>query len=324
MAKAHYHFDPETLSYKKIPKGFKFILRKIAVYFFSSLILGIGIASLLFTFVESPKLKNQRRENARLLSQITLMNQDLTQASEILEEIQNRDDNIYRVIFEADPIPSSIRKAGFGGTNRYGYLKGMDNSDIVINTKKSLDILKKQLYIQTKSFDEIVELARNKEKMLQSIPAIMPISNGDLTRTASGWGYRIHPIEKIRKFHYGMDFTAPLGTDIYASGNGKVVKVIRNLRSGYGNYVVIDHGYGYETLYAHMSGFNVKKNQRVNRGDIIGFVGSTGRSTGPHVHYEVHYKNRPINPKDFYYMDLTPSQYEEMIKIASNQGQTFD
>ncbi len=324
MAKAKYHFDTETLSYKEVARGWKYLLKRIAIYFTSSLILGAGIAGLLFTYVESPKLKNQRHENARLKAQLELMNQDLDEVSMRLEELQKRDDKIYRAVFEADPIPSSIRKAGFGGTNRYEHLKDLDNATLVIDTKKKLDILKKQLYIQSKSFDEIVELARNKEKMLQSIPAIMPLSNKDLTRTASGWGYRIHPIEKIRKFHYGMDFTAPTGTDVYASGDGKIVNLVRQQRSGYGNYIVIDHGFGYQTLYAHLSGFNVKKNQKIKRGDVIGFVGNTGRSTGSHLHYEVHYKGKAINPKDFYYMDLTPEQYEEMIRIASNHGQTFD
>lgn len=323
MAKIHYHFDPETLSYKKIKKGFKYRMKQFAGYFFPSIFFGIIFAFIIFKYIESPRLKQEKRENARLTSQIKLMTQEMDQLTSILDEVQQRDEGIYRVIFEADPIPSSIRKAGFGGTNRYSFLADMDNADLVVNARKKLDILTKQLYIQTKSFDEIVELARNKEKMLHSIPAIMPISNKDLKRTASGWGFRIHPIEKIRKFHYGMDFTAPVGTDVYASGDGRVVKVIKSKR-GYGNYIEIDHGFGYATLYGHLSGFNVIQGQRIRRGEVIGYVGNTGHSSGPHLHYEVHYKGKPVNPQDFYYMDLTPDQFEEMIRISANSGQTFD
>jgi hypothetical protein len=323
MAKAHYHYDPETLSFKKVKKGFSYRLKQVLVYLIPSLVFGTIIAYILWSYAESPQLKSVKQENSRLIMQIDLMNQQLDQFSEILDEVQQRDEGIYRVIFEADPIPLSIRKAGFGGTNRYAHLENLQNAELVISTRKKLDILTKELYIQTKSFDEIVDLARNKEKMLHSIPAIMPISNRDLKRTASGWGYRIHPIEKIRKFHYGMDFTSPIGTDVYSTGDGRVVKVIKSKR-GYGNYIVIDHGFGYQTLYGHLSGFNVKVGQNIKRGYVIGYVGNTGDSTGPHLHYEVHYKNRPVNPKDFYYQDLTPEQYDEMISISTNTGQTFD
>lgn len=323
MAKLHYHYDPETLSYKKVRKGWKYRSLQFLAYLIPSLFFGIMIALLLWRFAESPRLKRERQENSRLLMQLDLMNQQIDQFSEILDEVQQRDEGIYRVIFEADPISSSIRKAGFGGSNRYEHLINMDNAELVINTRKKLDVLTKQLYIQSKSFDEIVTLAHNKEKMLHAIPAIMPISNKDLKRTASGWGYRIHPIEKIRKFHFGMDFTSPTGTEVYSTGDGRVVRVIKSKR-GYGNHVVIDHGFSYSTLYGHLSGFNVKVGQKIKRGSIIGYVGNTGDSTGPHLHYEVHYKNRPVNPQDFYYKDLTPEEYEEMIRISTNTGQTFD
>lgn len=323
MAKARYHYDPETLSFKQVNKGFNYRLKQVLVYLVPSLIIGGIIALLLWNYAESPKYKSIKQENSRLVMQIDLMNQQMDQFAEILEEVQQRDEGIYRVIFEADPIPSSIRKAGFGGAKRYDHLTSLENAELVINTRKKLDVLTKELYIQTKSFDEIVELAHNKEMMLHSIPAIMPISNRDLKRTASGWGYRIHPIEKIKKFHYGMDFTSPIGTEVYATGDAKVVKIIKSKR-GYGNHIVLDHGFGYKTLYGHLSAFNVKRSQKVKRGNIIGYVGNTGVSTGPHLHYEVHYKNRQVNPKDFYFQDLTPEQYDEMIRISSNTGQTFD
>lgn len=323
MAGIRYEFDPQKLEYIPVKKGFWHQFRNTLLYILSSIVSGAILLAIFITIIDSPKEKSLKRENAQLRMQYEVMNKQLAQVEDVLEDMQQRDDNIYRVIFEADPIPSSIRKAGFGGTNRYQEFLGMENSNLVISTKKRLDIISKQLYVQSKSFDEIIELSRDKEKMLHSIPAIMPLNNKDLKRTASGWGYRIHPIDKIRKFHYGMDFTAPIGTDVFSSGNGKVKKVIRS-RRGYGNHIIVDHGYGYETLYAHLNGFNVRRGQHINRGDIIGYVGNSGRSTGPHLHYEVRYKGRPVNPKNYYYMDLTPEEYEEMIELASNYGQTFD
>ncbi|HAX96896.1 MAG TPA: peptidase M23, partial [Prolixibacteraceae bacterium] len=190
-------------------------------------------------------------------------------------------------------------------------------------TAKKLDIVAKQAYIQSKSYDEVLNLALDKEKMLAAIPAIQPLSNQDLKRTASGWGFRIHPIYKIRKFHYGMDFTAPVGTEVYSTGDG-VVKDVVSSKVGYGKYIEIDHGYGYLTLYAHLNDFNVRKGQKVKRGEIIGFVGNTGTSTSPHLHYEVHRNGTAVNPQNYYYMDLTPAEYERMIALSSNMGQSFD
>ncbi|WP_281351377.1 M23 family metallopeptidase [Prolixibacter denitrificans] len=264
-----------------------------------------------------------KRENERLLTQYTLMNKDLDNMSKVLKDIQYRDDNIYRVIFEAEPIPASVRKAGFGGINRYSQLESMDNADLVISTARKLDVLTKQIYIQSKSYDDVMKMALNKEKMLASLPSIMPVSNKDLKRTASGWGYRIHPIYKIRKFHYGMDFSAPTGTEVFATGSG-VVKWIRRSKIGYGNHILISHGYGFETEYAHLSAFNVKPGQKVKRGDVIGFVGSTGTSTAPHLHYEVHKNGKKVNPQNYYFLDLSPQEYEKMIEISSNMGQSFD
>jgi murein DD-endopeptidase MepM/ murein hydrolase activator NlpD len=250
------------------------------------------------------------------------MNKDIEKISKALEDIQMRDDNIYRVIFEANPIPSSIRMAGFGGANRYTKLESMDNSELIISVAKKLDILSKQVYVQSKSYDDVVRMALGKEKMLASIPSIMPVSNRDLKRTASGWGMRMHPIYRIPRFHYGMDFTAPTGTDIFATGNGIVKEVGRN--AGYGNIVLIDHGYGYETMYGHLSRTNVKIGQTVNRGDVIGFVGSSGASTAPHLHYEVMKNGQKVNPQNYYFQDLNPLEYEKMITISSNTGQSFD
>tara|TARA_X000001036_G_C20671654_1_gene802704 strand:- start:1732 stop:2577 length:846 start_codon:yes stop_codon:yes gene_type:complete len=276
-----------------------------------------------FQFFDSPKEKILNREIKQLSTQYNVVQNKLNQVELVLDDIQHRDDNIYRIIFEADPIPKSIRKAGYGGVNRYKDLTGYNNSELIISTANKIDQITKQLYIQSKSFDEIIELAKNKKDMLAAIPAIQPVSNKDLSRMASGYGYRIHPIYKTKKLHAGMDFSAKTGTPIYATGDGKIIKVKRS-RRGHGNHVIIDHGFGYKTLYAHMSKYTVKRGQKVNRGDIIGYVGNTGMSTAPHLHYEVHKNGKKINPVNFYYNDLTPEQYEKMLEISSQNNQSFD
>jgi murein DD-endopeptidase MepM/ murein hydrolase activator NlpD len=250
------------------------------------------------------------------------MNKDIEKITAAMEDIQMRDDNIYRVIFEANPIPSSVRMAGFGGANRYTKLESMDNSELIISVTKKLDVLSKQVYVQSKSYDEVIKMALGKEKMLASIPSIQPVANKDLKRTASGWGIRMHPIYRIPRFHYGMDFTAPGGTDVFATGNGIVKDVGRD--GGYGNIVLIDHGYGYESMYGHLARTNVKVGQTIKRGDVIGFVGSTGASVGPHLHYEVTKNGQKVNPQNYFFMDLNPAEYEKMIAISANTGQSFD
>ncbi len=326
MAKKKYKFNPDTLNYERVGISLKDKSLKILAYFSSSLALALVIVVVVLNIYETPKTKALRRENQRLLTQYELMDKDLEKIESVLDELQQRDDNIYRVIFETEPIPSSVRKAGFGGTNKYSHLESMDNSELVINTARKLDIVSKEAYIQSKSYDDVLNMALNKEKMLASIPAIQPVANKDLKRTASGWGYRLHPIFKVTKFHYGMDFTAPVGTPIYATGDGKVttVKGSKRSRSGFGLEIIIDHGYGYETLYGHLNAFNVKRGQKVKRGDVIGFVGNTGGSTAPHLHYEVHKNGKKVNPSYYYYKDLTPQEYDKMIAISSNIGQSLD
>ena len=323
MPKARYRFNPETLQYDRIELSFQKKVLRFLSYFAASILLG-AIYMLLFTFLfDSPKERKLKREVSELRSRYELMNKQLDQVVSVLKDLEYRDDNLYRTIFEAEPIPKSIRKAGFGGVNRYAELEGYENSDIIINTAAKLDKIIHEVYVQSKSYDELIELAKNKEKMLASIPAIQPISNKDLKRTASGWGYRIHPIYKIRKFHYGMDFTAPRGTPVYATGDG-VVKMVRKSRRGYGNQILIDHGYGYVTQYAHLNAFNVRKGQKVKRGDVIGFVGSTGLSTAPHLHYGILYNGKYVNPINYYFNDLSADEYEKMVILSQNAGQSFD
>ncbi len=322
MGKTNYRFNPETLSFDKIERNVKTLIKKTLGYLSTGVASGALFFLIFLQFFDSPETKRLKRQNQQLLSQYNLMNKDLEKISGVLQDIQERDDNIYRAIFEAEPIPSSVRMAGFGGVNRYSKLESMDNSELIINTAKKLDILSKQVYVQSKSFDDVVKMAMNHETMLACMPSIMPVSNKDLKQTASGWGMRIHPIYRIPRFHYGMDFTASTGTDVFSTGNGVVKEAGRE--SGYGNVVVIDHGFGYETLYGHLKRHNVKVGQKVNRGDVIGFVGSTGASTAPHLHYEVMKNGEKVNPQNYYFQDLTPDEYEKMIEISSNMGQSFD
>lgn len=323
MAKTKYKYNPQTLTYEKIKLSNWEKIRKAFTYVIVFILVSIGIVVISYNIFSSPKELMLERENEYLKENYKRLNKELAQVEKVLTDIEERDDNIYRVVFEAEPIPTNIRKAGVGGVNRYNNLEGYADENMVINTSKRLDQIAKQLYVQSKSYDEVIELATNKEEMLASIPAIQPIPNKNLKRMASGYGYRIHPVYKTRKLHTGMDFTSPTGTEIYATGNGKVVK-IKKTRRGYGMHIVIDHGFGYSTLYGHMSKFNVRKGQTVKRGDVIGYVGNTGTSTAPHLHYEVHKDGKKINPINFYFNDLTPAEYDKMIEISSSANQSFD
>ncbi|NQU52220.1 MAG: M23 family metallopeptidase [Bacteroidetes bacterium] len=326
MAKKKYKFNPNTLNYERVGISFKEKSTKILAYFSSSLALALFIVVIILNAYDTPKSKALKRENQRLLTQYELIDKDLSKIESVLDELQQRDDNIYRVIFESEPIPSSVRKAGFGGTNKYSHLESLDNSELVIETSRKLDKISKEAYIQSKSYDDVLNMALNKEKMLAAFPAVMPIANKNLKRTASGWGYRIHPIYKVRKMHWGMDFTAPVGTPVYATGDGKITELTGSKRSrtGLGLNIKIDHGYGYETVYGHLNAFNVKRGNKVKRGDLIAFVGNTGGSTAPHLHYEVHKNGKKVNPAYYYYKDLTPQEYDKMIAISTNIGQSLD
>lgn len=325
MSKVKYYYDPDTLSYRKIEPKKSRRYRNIVLFLLGSFLFGcLSLILLLNTnLINTPKELSLQREVKNYELQFELLNKKMEQIEEVLTNVEERDNNIYRLYFEANPIPEEQRRAGFGGVNRYKSLEGFNNSEMVIATTKRLDIIKKQLAIQSKSLDEITKLAEEKEKLLAAIPAIQPVNNEDLTRMASGYGWRTDPFTKARKKHWGMDFTAPKGTPIYASGDGKVIRADNN-SSGYGKHIRIDHGYGYISLYAHMSKYNVKKGQKVKRGDLIGFVGNTGRSEGPHVHYEVWKDKQRINPINFYYGSLSPEEYENMLKYANQENQSLD
>ncbi len=323
MAKEKFKFNPESLKYDRIEFNSSDKLLRVLAYFGGSLILAFLYILVFSQFFGTPKERKLKRENHQLVSQFEIMTVKLDQIQTVIADLEERDDNLYRTIFEAEPISNSVRVQGVGGVDRYAKLDGFDYSDLVIETAKELDALTRRVYIQSKSYDDLIKMAKNKDVMLASIPAIMPISNKDLKRTASGWGWRIHPIYKTRKFHYGMDFTAPTGTEIYATGDGKIIQVKKS-RRGYGNKLVVDHGFGYRTLYGHLSRFNVKRGQKVKRGDVIGYVGNTGLSTAPHLHYEVQQNGKKVNPLNFYNNDLTAEEYQRMIEISANSGQSFD
>jgi len=323
LARIKYRFNTKTLSYEKIEADWKQRSLKISTFLVASLFAGFIFFFIGAKYFDSPKEKLLKQENSQLKAQYDILNKRMSQAEEVLADVQKRDDDIYRVILEAEPIPKEIRTAGFGGVNRYKNLQGLKNSELIVESAKKLDQITKQLYIQSKSYDDVIEMAMAKEKMIASIPAIQPVSNSDLRRMASGYGMRMHPIYKRMKMHTGMDFSAERGTEIYATGAGKVVHT-ETSRRGYGNNIIIDHGYGYKTLYAHMSSFNVRQGQEITRGQTIGYVGNTGTSVAPHLHYEVWKDDQKVNPVNFYFNDLTPAEYERMIEFSSQQTQSFD
>ncbi|PZO30784.1 MAG: peptidase M23 [Flavobacteriaceae bacterium] len=323
--KVKYYFDTESLAYRKIKPKLSKKLGYIGLFLLSSALFGfLCFVVLLNTpYFETPKDRLQAREIETMKLRYSILNKKMEQIDEVLEDIEERDNNIYRAYFNTSPIPTEQRKAGFGGVNRYKELEGFNNSELVINTSKRVDVISKELAIQSKSLDEILALAKQKNKLLAAIPAIQPVKNEQLKRMASGFGYRSDPFTKARKMHQGMDFTAPTGTPIFATGDG-VVKRADNTASGYGNHIVIQHGYGYETLYGHLSKYKCKAGQRVKRGDIIGYVGSTGRSEAPHLHYEVHKDGKPVNPINFYYGNISAAEYSIISKLANQENQSLD
>jgi murein DD-endopeptidase MepM/ murein hydrolase activator NlpD len=323
MKPTRYKFNPDSVSFDKIRLGITALLLRFLAYFIGSLIFALIYWIIFASFFDSPKEKALKREVEQMTIQYDLIHREMANVESVLEDLQKTDDNLYRTIFEAEPIPATLREGGIGGVNRYEALEGYSNSNLVIETANRLDKIRKKVYVQSKSFDDLIRLARNKEDMLKSVPAIIPISNKDLTRTASGFGWRIHPYYKISKFHYGMDFTAPAGTDVYATGNGTIVDLSSSQR-GLGKHIIIDHGFGYTSIYAHLSNFNVRVGQKVQRGDIIGFVGSTGMSVANHLHYEIKLNGVNVDPVNYYFEDLSSAEYVKMIEIASKTGQSFD
>jgi len=325
MSKVKYYYDPESLSYRPIKFTNKNRISRIVLFLFSSFFFGSIILLLLLNsdVINTPSEIAQKRTLKNYELQFDILNKKLTQLEAVVSNVEERDNNLYRVYFEASPIPEEQRRAGFGGVNRYKDLEGYENSELIINTAKRIDILTKQTVVQSRSLDEIERLAENKAALIEAIPTIQPVKNEDLTRVASFFGYRIDPFTKARKKHYGMDFSAKKGTPVYATGNG-VVNRADNRASGFGNHIRIDHGFGYVSLYAHLSKYNVRRGQKVKRGDIIGYVGNTGRSAGPHLHYEIFKDNKKINPLNFYYGNLSPEEFKELLSLSKQENQSMD
>lgn len=323
MAKKKYIYNTQTLEFEEFKISGKKKFWNVTLYLLSTATFAFIFVILIQNFFGSPTERMQAREIEYLKLQYDIMNDKLDNLDVVLTELEDRDDNIYRMIFEAEPIPSSVRKAGYGGSNRYLALDGHVNSDLVISTAKRIDILTSQLYVQSKSFDEIYEMAKNKSEMLSCIPAIMPVKKTDIYRISSYYGQRTDPFYKVTKFHGGIDFSGPTGLGIYATGDGVVIRVEKN-KSGYGNNILIDHGYGYMTRYAHLHSFKVKKGQKVKRGQEIGLMGNTGKSTAPHLHYEVIKNNKTVNPINFFYNDITPEEYDKILELSQHPSQTMD
>lgn len=316
--KIRYHFNVHSLSIEKVRVTFKDRFKKLLSIVAYGSVFSAVVLLIAYNFFNSPKEKMLMREIEQYKYQYDIMNDKLSNISAVLKDIENRDDNIYRVIFEAEPIPGTVRNAGIGGANRYEELEGLSNSERIIETAKKIDKISRQLYVQSKSFDDVFRMAKSKEDMMIHLPAVLPMPKNK-GQIISGFGMRFHPILKYRRMHTGIDISAPKGTPIYATGDGVVVDAGRE--SGYGITCQINHGYGYQTLYGHLSKLNVRPGQKVKRGEVIGFVGSTGLSKAPHVHYEVILNGQKVNPVYFFYNDLSPAEYEEVIEKANEENQ---
>lgn len=323
MKKIKYYYNTHTLKYEKLVVPLYIKILRILGFISAAIVTSFLIVSLAYRFFDSPNEKRLRQELAEMGERYEALNGQLKTVKAQLSELQTRDDNIYRVIFEAHPMPDSVRAHKMAREEEFRQLENFDNMALMENASQTMQDVIHRIKMQNQSYDEIGQLIRNKQQMLASIPAIQPVSNKDLTRIASGFGYRIDPIYKTVKFHAGLDFAAPIGTPIYATGDGKVEFAGLD-NSGYGNHVIIQHGYGYETLYGHMIKVKVHRGEHVNRGEVIGWVGSSGKSTGPHCHYEVMKNGEKVDPVYYFYNDLTPEQYERMLKIASSNNQSLD
>ena len=325
MAKVKYYYDSENLAYRKIITRKRKKFAVVLLFLVASALFGfLAFVVLLNTpYFETPKDRLQAREIENLKLHYAILNKKMDQVDNVVDALKDRDNNLYRVYFNTSAISDEERKAIFGGVDRYKELEGFDNSQLVLNTTKRVDIISKELAVQSKSLDYILKLAKAKNNLLSAIPAIQPVRNENLKHMASGFGYRTDPFTKARKMHEGMDFTAKTGTPIFATGDGVVARA-DNTVSGYGNHIVIRHGFGYETLYGHLSKYKSRAGQRVKRGDIIGYVGSTGRSEGPHLHYEVHKNGKVVNPLNFYYGNISAVEYVAISQLANQENQSLD
>lgn len=322
MIDQKFHINPKTLELEQVEHGIAYWLRQSGLYILGGIVLGIVFLFIFLLIFPSPREKQLQQEKEALHAQLEMLNRQVDQMQLVMTDLQQRDDNLYRVLFGAEPIPLSIRQGAQRKISYYEQIAQMTNDQMASSLSLKVDVLEKELYVQTKSFDEIIEMAKTREVRMENIPAIQPVLNKDLKRVASGYGVRIDPVYHVRKFHQGMDFTAPTGTEVFATGNAKVI--FTGWKQGYGNTVILDHGFGYKTVYAHLYKSLVRKGQKVKRYDIIALVGNTGKSTGPHLHYEVRLNERAVDPRNYYFYDLSPEEYDQMIQLSNNFGQMLD
>lgn len=320
--KRRYRINPETLELERVEYDLIYWLRRSGRYLFGGISLGVLFFFGFFYFFPSPREASLIQQNKNLTAQLQLMDRQVDQMQVVMSDMSQRDDNLYRAILGAEPIPMSSRMGASRQISYYDSIARMSNTQLIADVQRKVDVLEKELYVQANSYDEILQMVKTQKVKMENIPAIQPVLNKDLKRMASGYGWRIDPVYHIRRFHQGMDFSAPIGTDIFATGNGTII--FSGWKQGYGETVEVDHGFGYKTRYAHCYKILARKGQRVKRGDVIALVGNTGKSTGPHVHYEVHYNGKPIDPRNFYFYDLNPEEYDKMIQLSSNMGNMLD
>ena len=323
MKKIKYYYNANSLRYEKLVTPLRVKLLRILGFLAGALVTALIIVAIAFQVIDSPKEMLMRQENNRIKEDYRLLNVRVRTLQQQMVELEKRDNHVYREIFEANPIPDSARAKSLEKQEEVRLAESMEDNELAYSIAATLDKLMNRIAFQKKSYQEIEAMIGNKEKMLAATPAIQPVSNKDLSRIASGFGYRIDPVYKTVKMHAGLDFAAPQGTPIYATADG-VVRLAGNTGNGYGNHVIINHGYGYETLYGHQYRIKAKVGQKVKRGELIGWVGSTGKSTGPHLHYEVHKNKRHIDPIYFFYNDLTQEQFDRIVKMAASGNQSFD
>lgn len=319
MTKGKFRFNPETLSYEKIERSPRRILILLFSYLIIVIVVGFAFMLTWLHFFPSSREKQLMDENKTLRNQYKSLNSRIGSLEKVVEDLSDRDNNIYRMVFESEPIPNSVRNGGFGGVNRYAEIESIPNMELVVKTNKRMDVLMKKIYIQSLSFDTIVDKAKNKQEMLQHIPGIQPLKT---YKYVSGFGTRMHPIYKTLRTHTGIDLVAPTGTKIYATGDGVVTSA--KFERGYGKAIVINHGYQYQSMYAHCSEILVHQGQKVKRGEVIGLVGNTGVSTGSHLHYEIIKGGQKVNPINYFLNDLSPSEFEEIRQISIQPNQSFD
>ncbi|MFN2457610.1 MAG: peptidoglycan DD-metalloendopeptidase family protein [Chitinophagaceae bacterium] len=323
MKKIKYYYNTHTLRYEKLETPLRVKLLRVFSFIAMALVTSGIISYFAFQFIGSPDEKRLQAENERLKDRYQQLNRGISGLQQQMAELEKRDNDVYRSIFEAAPIPDSARAQALERQKGIAKVERMEEDDLIPSIQASINTLGNRIAVQKKSYQDIINLIQNKEKLLAATPAIQPLSNKDLNRIASGYGYRIDPIYKTIKMHAGLDFTASQGTPIYATADG-VVRLAGYGDEGYGNHVIIKHGYGYETLYGHMLRIKLRRGSKVKRGEIIGYVGSTGKSTGPHCHYEVHKNGQRLDPVYFFYNDLSPQQFDQILKRAKASNQSFD